>query len=319
MEVCFMPVPDYQTLMAPALQALRDGKPRTVAAVREDVAERLGISADDRREMIKSGSPVFDSRVHWALTYMGQACLLRRPKRGVVQVTDRGRHVLERHPDRIDNHVLAEFPEFREFKSRVRRVDTAPAAREVESSTALAAEFSDADRATPRETVDAAVQEVNEAVAAELLSRIRDQDPSFLERLVLRLLTAMGYGGAAGSAEQLGRSGDEGLDGVIRQDSLGLDQIYVQAKRYAADRPVGRPDIQGFVGALHGAQANRGVFITTSRFSQDAYVYAEKVAARIILIDGSTLAGLCVNHNIGVQDREVYVLKRIDEDFFDET
>ena len=178
--------------------------------------------------------------------------------------------------------------------------------------------IAESDSATPRETITAAVEESNAAVAADLLTRIREQDPSFLEQLVLKVLTAMGYGGAAGEAERLGRSGDEGLDGVIRQDPLGLDQIYVQAKRYAADRTVGRPDIQGFVGALHGAQADRGVFITTSRFSQDAHTYAERVAARVVLIDGPTLAGLMVKHNIGVQDQQTFVLKRLDEDFFDE-
>lgn len=150
------------------------------------------------------------------------------------------------------------------------------------------------------------------------MARVIEKPPVFLEHLVLRVLTGMGYGGAAGSAEQLGRSGDEGLDGVIKQDPLGLDRIYVQAKRYAVDRAVGRPDIQGFVGALHGAQADRGVFITTSRFSQDAYDYADRVAARVILIDGATLADLLVEHNIGAQDHETYVLKRIDQDFFEE-
>ena len=141
---------------------------------------------------------------------------------------------------------------------------------------------------------------------------------SFNKRLVLRVLTAMGYGGAAGSAEQLGKSGDEGLDGVIRQDPLGLDRIYVQAKRYAPDRTVGRPDIEGFVGALHGQQADRGIFITTSRFSADAYDYVKRVSSRIVLIDGQTLAEFLVKHNIGAQDREVFVLKRLDEDFFEE-
>ena len=173
--------------------------------------------------------------------------------------------------------------------------------------------------ATPHETINAAVEETNAAVAADLLVRIRERDPAFLERLVLEVLTAMGYGGAAGTAEHLGRSGDEGLDGVIRQDPLGLDRIYVQAKRYSADRAVGRPDIQGFVGALHGAQADRGVFITTSRFSQDAHAYADKVAARVILIDGTALAELLVEHNIGVQESKTYVIKRVDEDFFEET
>ena len=140
----------------------------------------------------------------------------------------------------------------------------------------------------------------------------------FLEKLVLQVLTAMGYAGAAGSAEHLGKSGDEGLDGVIKQDKLGLDRIYVQAKRYAVDRTIGRPDIQGFVGALHGAQADRGVFITTSRFSHDALSYAEKVNARVILIDGQTFASLLVEHNIGAQDSETFVLKRVDEDFFED-
>jgi restriction system protein len=172
--------------------------------------------------------------------------------------------------------------------------------------------------ATPRETIASAVEESNAAVADEVLERVREHDPAFLERLVLDVLTAMGYGGAAGSAEHLGRSGDKGLDGVIKQDALGLDRIYVQAKRYAADQTIGRPQIQEFVGALHGAQADRGIFITTSRFSAEAYTYADRVAARLILLDGGALSELMVRHNIGVQDRETYVIKRIDEDYFEE-
>jgi restriction system protein len=171
---------------------------------------------------------------------------------------------------------------------------------------------------TPGETISKAVAEANNAVAAEVLERVREREPAFLERLVLSVLTAMGYRGAAGSAEHLGRSGDNGLDGVIRRDPLGLDQIYVQAKRYAAPHTVGRPEIQGFVGALHGAQANRGVFITTSSFTNEAITYADRVAARVVLIDGIALAQLMVTHNIGVQDRETYVIKRVDEDFFEE-
>lgn len=306
-----MGVPDYQTLMAPALRALSDRRPRSAAQVREAVAADLGITDVDRKEAIKSGTPVFDNRVAWALTYMAQAGLVRRPKRGINEITDRGLAVLHDHPERVDNHHLQQFEEFREFKRRV-RVNSDAAKPE---TAAIAAEIS--GTSTPKETITAAVEENNEAVAADVLERIREKEPAFLERLVLKVLTAMGYGGAAGSAEQLGRSGDEGLDGVIKQDPLGLDRIYVQAKRYAADRSVGRPDIQGFVGALHGAQADRGIFITTSRFSHDAYTYAEKVAARLILIDGSTLAKLMVEHNIGAQDYETYVLKRVDEDFFE--
>jgi len=302
-----MPVPDYQTLMAPTLEALKDGQPRTTAQVREVVAGRVGLTEEDRLETIKSGSPVFDSRVHWALTYMAQASLITRPRRGTVMITDRGKAVLSQHPGRIDNRVLDGFAEFKEFKRRARPTHAAATAH-----------VADPSGASPRETITAAVEETNAAVAADLLVRVVEKDPTFLEGLVLKVLTKMGYGGAAGSSEQLGRSGDEGLDGVIRQDPLGLDRIYVQAKRYAVDKAIGRPDIQGFVGALHGAQADRGVFIATCRFTQDARDYADKVAARIILIDGPTLAGLMVEHNIGAQDRETYVLKRVDEDFFEE-
>jgi restriction system protein len=161
------------------------------------------------------------------------------------------------------------------------------------------------------------VAEANEALATELLARIRERDPLFLEQLVLHLLTAMGYGGRAGAAQHLGRSGDQGLDGVIRQDALGLDRVYVQAKRYAADHSVGRPDIQAFVGALHGAQADRGVFIATSRFTAEAREYAERVPARLVLIDGARLTELMVLHNVGVQDEETFTIKRVDEDFFE--
>jgi restriction system protein len=245
--------------------------------------------------------------MHWGVTYLYQAGLLSRPKRGVVCVTDRGRNVAAAHPDRVDIRMLSEFPEFIEFTSRSRRPGHT-AGSELDSDV----------EATPREAVSAAVDEANAAVAAEVLDRVRQHEPAFLERLVLSVLTAMGYGGAAGEAEHLGKSGDEGLDGVIRQDPLGLDRIYVQAKRYGAARAVGRPEIQEFVGALHGAQADRGIFITTSRFTPEAVTYADRVAARIILIDGQALSALMVQHNVGVQDQHTYVIKRIDEDFFDE-
>jgi restriction system protein len=315
-----MPVPDYQTLMAPVLRALEDGQPKSIKEIRDHVAAEMGITEEDKQELIKSGISVFDSRTAWAVTYLAQAGLIRRPKRAVNQITERGLQVLQERPDRVDNHVLVQFEEFREFKSRARASQKGPnMARAGEPPSPLSTSNS-ATVATeaPRETITAAIEENNAAVAADILARVREQDPAFLENLVLKVLTAMGYGGAAGSAERLGRSGDEGLDGVIKQDPLGLDRIYVQAKRYAADRSVGRPDIQGFVGALHGAQADRGVFITTSRFSPDAYSYAEKVAARVILIDGATLASLLVEHNIGAQDSETFVLKRVDEDFFEE-
>jgi restriction system protein len=299
-------VPDYQSLMAPALRVLADGQERSMSDLRAVIADQAALTADDLAATIPSGASLFSSRLHWAITYMYQSGLVRRPRRGVMQITARGREVLAKHPDRVDLSVLVQFEEFIEFRGRSRRVGQAgpgtPGASE----------------ATPRETVAAAVEEANTAVAAEVLDRVRERGAAFLEHLVLDVLTAMGYGGARGSAEHTGRSGDKGLDGVIRQDPLGLDRIYVQAKCYAADRSVGRPEIQEFVGALHGAQADRGVFITTSRFTPDASDYAERVAARLVLIDGHMLAELMVRLNIGVQDRETYVIKRIDEDFFED-
>jgi restriction system protein len=293
--------------MAPTLNVLTDGDEHSLAELRRVVADRLALTEEDLRAKIPSGTPLLANRLHWAVTYMYQAGLLSRPRRGVVRITDRGRKVAVAHPDRIDIRVLSEFPEFIDFKSRTRPPkQTGEPDRSDEGS-------------TPREAVSTAVDEANAAVAAEVLDRVRQREPAFLERLVLAVLTAMGYGGAAGAAEHLGKAGDEGLDGVIRQDPLGLDRIYVQAKRYGASKAVGRPEIQEFVGALQGAQADRGIFITTSRFTPEAVTYADRVAARVILIDGLALASLMVRYNIGVQDQQTYVIKRVDEDFFDES
>jgi restriction system protein len=300
-------VPDYQSLMAPTLNVLADGGELSLAELREAVAARLVLTDEDLRAKIPSGTPLFANRLHWAVTYMYQAGLLSRPKRGVVRVTERGLRVAAAHPDRIDLRVLSEFAELIDFKGRshLPRQTGEPDRRD--------------EGSTPREAVSTAVDEANAAVAAEVLDRVRQREPVFLERLVLAVLTAMGYGGATGTAEHLGKAGDEGLDGVIRQDPLGLDRIYVQAKRYGAGRAVGRPEIQEFVGALHGAQADRGIFITTSRFTPEAVTYADRVAARVVLIDGLALSGLMVRYNIGVQDQQTYVIKRVDEDFFDES
>jgi restriction system protein len=279
--------------------------------VRTVLAEQIGLTDEDLALKIPSGAPVFNSRVHWAVTYLAQAGLLRRPRRGVVELTDRGNEVLAEAPASVDNSLLARYPEFLEFKMRAREGQQDAAAAELTPGPLASS------KGTPREQLADAVEEANAAVAAELLNRIRDREPAFLEQLVLRLLTAMGYGGRAGAAEHLGRSGDQGLDGVIRQDALGLDRVYVQAKRYGAEHSVGRPEIQAFVGALHGAQADRGVFIATSRFTAEARDYAERVPARLVLIDGVRLTELMVLHNVGVQEEQTFTLKRVDEDFFE--
>jgi restriction system protein len=304
-------VPDYQSLMLPVLRSVADGKEHRLADVRTVLAEQIGLTDEDLALKIPSGAPVFNSPVHWAVTYLAQAGLLRRPRRGVVELTDRGNEVLAEAPASVDNSLLARYPEFLEFKMRAREGQQDAAAAELTPGPLASS------KGTPREQLADAVEEANAAVAAELLNRIRDREPAFLEQLVLRLLTAMGYGGRAGAAEHLGRSGDQGLDGVIRQDALGLDRVYVQAKRYGAEHSVGRPEIQAFVGALHGAQADRGVFIATSRFTAEARDYAERVPARLVLIDGVRLTELMVLHNVGVQEEQTFTLKRVDEDFFE--
>ncbi len=215
-------------------------------------------------------------------------------------------------PDRVDMGVLAEFPEYLEFRSgshrHTRKAPDSPSAPEEPTQ-----------HLSPTEAITEVIEEAHSTVAGDLLARVLLRPPQFLERLVLKLLVSMGYGGLEAVTEHLGGPGDQGLDGLIRQDLLGLDVVYVQAKRYATDRKVGRPDIQGFVGALHGAQASRGIFITTSGFSADARSYADRVNARIVLIDGPELAQLMVEHNCGVRVEETFVLKQVDEDFFDET
>jgi restriction system protein len=306
-------IPDFQTLMRPVLELHADGDPYQASQVRDAIARLVGVTAEDRKVMLPSGgSPVFSNRVAWAVTHLAQAALLARPARGITQITSRGREVLQTHPERVDMRVLNGFAEYVEFRHRTRARRAAPdrGTGEVRDSNSTAL--------TPSEAIDDVIETAHSAVAAELLARVLSQPPEFLEHLVLRLLVAMGYGGLERMTEHTGGSGDAGLDGLVRLDPLGLDVVYVQAKRYT-DRAVGRPDIQAFVGALHGAQASRGVFITTSRFSADARDYAERVNARLILIDGPELAILMIKHSCGAVVEETYTLKQIDENFFSET
>ena len=304
-----MGVPDYESLMRPTLEALADGSERGFREVQDLVAASQGITEEDRELLLPSGKQsMFANRVGWAITYMVKAGLVRRPRRAVVSITDRGKQLLQDHDGRIDGSVLDNFPEFVEFKTT--RHDRAGSARSDPTTVASAG--------SPTESIAALVDEVNSAVASEVLERVLEQPPVFLERTVLVLLEAMGYGGVEALGEHLGGPGDEGLDGVIRQDALGLDVVYVQAKRYAPERRIGRPDIQAFVGALNGARADRGIFITTSSFTADAKAYVDRVQNRLVLIDGKRLAAEMVRRNVGVQVREVHEVKRIDEDFFSE-
>lgn len=308
-----MAVPDYETLMRPTLMALADGQPKTRGQLREAVAPVAGVQGEDLELMLPSGrATVFGSRVGWALTYMSQAGLISRPKRGVYVITDRGRLVLDAHQERIDNTVLAQFPEFLEFKSRRNEKGEPIDIREDTPSGTVAA-------LSPTEAIDRLITDADEAVAAELLDRVLAQSPAFLERLSLQLLQAMGYGGKEALLTHTGKPGDAGLDGIIRQDALGLDLVGVQAKRYDRDTAVQRPEMQAFVGALQGAQTSRGVFVTTGRFTSGARLFAEQVAIRLVLIDGTELTRLMVRYGVGVATKETYQLKSVDDDFFEDS
>jgi restriction system protein len=304
-----MAVPDFQSLMRPCLAVHQDRQPHTSTDLRDRLAAQMHVSDEDRAVMLPSGTaPVFSNRVAWAVTHLAQAGLLDRPARGVTQITARGSEVLNQYPERVDMKVLRQFPEYEEFRTRARQ-RKGPGTRKNNGASH--------EDLSPREAIEDVIDSAHSAVAADLLARVVRQSPAFLEQLVLRLLSKMGYGGLEAPAEHLGGPGDAGLDGLIRLDPLGLDIVYVQAKRYT-DRHVGRPDIQAFVGALHGAQASRGVFITTSRFSADARDYADRVNARLVLIDGPELAALMIEHHCGVIVEESFVLKQVDENFFEE-
>ena len=257
--------------------------------------------------MLPSGTQaLFTNRVAWAITHMTQAGLLARPERGRYLLTERGRKVLQDYPDRVDMTVLSQFPEYQEFRAR-------KSEKQLEKSVAVVA-----DEVSPSESIGQIVEESYDELAAELLDRILAQPPAFLETLSLKLLRAMGYGGRESLLDHTGKPGDSGLDGIVRQDALGLDLVGVQAKRYDKDNTVQRPDIQAFVGALQGAQTTRGVFVTTGRFSSGALQFADNVAMRLRLIDGKELTRLMVRYNVGVQARETFELKQIDEETFDE-
>jgi len=301
-----MPVPDFQTLMRPLLAVLEDGQDRNVKAIRARLAERFSLGEDDLAELIPSGRvTTFQNRVGWAATYLYRTKLIERPKRAVYRITDRGREVLEKNPDRVDLTVLSQFDEFAEFRQGKATSDNGG---ETPPTTAGHDE-------TPEERIDSSYRELRAALAAELLDQVFDQSAAFFEDLVLDVPYAMGYGGGRDdTAERLGQSGDEGVDGVIREDRLGLDLIYVQAKKWEA--PVGRPEIQKFFGALHGQRATKGVFITTSRFSKEAIEYARDVTPRVILVDGQELAQLMIEHGVGVSVLRTYELKRPDLDYF---
>jgi restriction system protein len=301
-----MAVPDFQTLLRPLLAVLEDEDDHPISEIREDLATRFSLDQADLEERIPSGRvTTFQNRVGWAATYLYRTKLIDRPRRAVYRITDRGRGVLSENPDRVDLGVLSQFPELAEFRQA--KITSA------DGEALLTA--TSGDEQTPEERIDSAYRELRSALAADLIDRVFDQTPEFFEQLVLDVLYAMGYGGSRDDAvERLGKSGDEGVDGVIQEDRLGLDLIYVQAKRWR--NVVGRPEIQKFFGALHGQRATKGIFITTSTFSKEARKYASDVTPRVILVDGKELAQLMIAYGVGVTASHTYELKRLDLDYF---
>lgn len=303
-----MTIPDFQTIMRPILAALEDGQPRPTKELIQAVSDQFGLTPEERAELIPSGKQRrIDNKVHWAVSHMFQAKLVDRPARARVQITETGRAALATNQDRIDMRVLQQYPSYVEFRNRTKEKKPAETGDSAESPSA---------DVSPQDLLDSATAENRAAIEGELLTRALALTPTEFELLVVRLLEAMGYG-QLGAIEHSGKPGDGGIDGIISQDPLGLDRIYLQAKRYDPGSTVSRPDLQKFVGALMGAQGDRGVFLTTSSFTAGAIQEAERVNARIELIDGRRLARLMIRHGVGVQAGPPVMLYAVDEDFFE--
>ncbi|MBL1459087.1 MAG: restriction endonuclease [Methylophaga sp.] len=303
-------VPDYQTLMLPVLKAAatQERKTRDVMA---EIADEFELSQEDREEILDSGNQRrLDNRVNWAKTYLKQAGLVRYTRKAHYIATEEGQEALRQQPDRIDTAFLRRYPAFQEFRNR----------KSVASNSSNSPDVSATEREieTPDETLRAAHKQINDALSVDLIDRVREATPQFFEELIVGLLLAMGYGGTSeDAARALGGSGDNGIDGVVDQDPLGVDQIYIQAKRYGAGNTVGSGDIRDFFGALNLKKAHKGIFFTTSAFTKAATQTARDLGMRIVLIDGPQLAKLMMRYNVGCRDEEVLHLKRVDEEFFE--
>lgn len=302
-----MSIPDYQTCMLPFLRFLGDGKEHSMREAEDALAEQFTLTPGERAELLPSGQQgIFKNRVAWARTYMKKAGLVEIPKRGVSKITERGQKTLVSNPARIDVKFLQQFPEFIEFRENSKTDNGSLPPPEIAPS-----------ETTPEEAIELAHQGLREQLSQELISRILSCSPTFFEQLVVELLVKMGYGGSRRDAgERIGQTGDGGIDGIIKEDRLGLDTIFIQAKRWQGS--VGRPEIQKFVGALQGQRAKKGVFITTSTYTAEAIDYASRIDTKVVLMDGKQLASLMIDFDVGVSVSASYVVKRIDSDYFEE-
>lgn len=300
-------MPIWSGFLAPVLEVLTDGQIWRKRDLHVAVENHVGLTVEQRAEVLPSGQLRVDNRIGWALSGLYRAGMVDKPARATFVITDAGRALLEAHPAGITDKALKASSSYRDQTPPRSVSHVAPVA---------GADGADED-VDPLEQIERGVGRLHTEVAGDLIARLRGQDPAFLEQSVLDVLVAMGYGGTEGRAARIGGSGDGGVDGVIDQDPLGLERIYVQAKRYAADNTVGRPEIQAFVGALHGVGAARGVFITTSTFTSGAREYAQNIGTRIILIDGGRLAELMIRYGVAVQTRQTFTVVEVDEDYFE--
>ncbi|MBP6385882.1 MAG: restriction endonuclease [Pseudarcicella sp.] len=303
-------IPDYQTLMLPLLKLVSDKQEHKYRDLIEKLAIDFQLTEVERKELLDSGNQsIFDNRVGWAKTYLKNAGLLESPKRATFVITETGLITLKNNPNRIDAKYLRKFPSFLEFQKASRNEnDTEEEIINVETN-----------HQTPDENFDKAYQRIRKSLASELLNKVFEFSPTFFERLVVELVVKMGYGGSIKEAGRaIGKSGDEGIDGIIKEDKLGLDIIYIQAKRWKPGNVVGRPELHKFVGALAGQGAKKGIFITTSNFTKEALEYTPKNETKIVLINGEQLSQLMIDYNLGCTTQETYELKKIDIDYFEE-
>lgn len=307
-----MPVPEFQTFLLPLLAATGDGQEHRLRDLIPALADTLKLTDEDRAQRLSSGAQsVAENRVYWSGTYLRKAGLLTSPARGIVAITEEGRRLLNTHPARIDRTFLLQYPSFREFATAATAHTTADRASSVITATLPQTDVS------PEERIESGWQEIRSVLGQDLLEKVKKVSPRFFERLVVDVLLAMGYGGSRADASRLvGKSGDGGIDGTISEDKLGLDVVYVQAKRWEGS--VGREVVQAFAGSLEGFRARKGVLITTSHFTATAHEYVGQIASKIVLIDGPRLVDLMIEHNVGVEIAKRYELKKIDHDYFDE-
>ena len=299
-----MTIPHFQAITLPLLKYIGDQKEHSLRECIDALSDEFKLKTEERRALLPSGQqPIFRNRVGWARTYMKKAGLIESTRRGYMRITERGLSILEQKPTKIDLNILSQFKEFKEFKAIKREKYNRDELNEKEQ--------------TPEEILETTFQTLTNDLANDLLQQIKVSPPSLFEQIVVDLLVKMGYGGSRKDAgEAVGKTGDEGIDGIIKEDTLGLDIIYIQAKRW--ENTVSRPEIQKFAGALQGKHARKGIFITTSNFSKEAYSFAAGIETKIILIDGTELTKLMIEHNIGVSTSVKFVTRKIDMDYFAE-